>query len=468
MSFLKRLFAAVLSLFFVSTAVVAAPITYTFSGLASGTLAGTPFTNAQTTITATGDTSTISSPASCGTAPTICTNALTSVTFTISGVGSGTVTDGLLLFGNPAAVSGAIGLERTASSIDWLDFGSPAFATYNLATSIGPITVTPFSPQGSVATTAGSLNITASPDTFQAVTAASTAPPTIAKSFGGSSVALGASTSLSFTITNPNASSSLSGVAFTDTLPAGLVVATPNGLTGSCGGGTITATAGSGSVSLTGATLASSAACTFSVNVTATAAGTMTNTTSAVSSVEGGSGGTASASVTVTAGGAVVPPTISKSFGASNVVVGASTSLTFTIGNPNGSSALSGVAFTDPLPAGLVVATPNALTGACGGGTITATAGSSSVSLAGATLAAGTSCNFTVNVTANTAGSKSNTTGAVTSTEGGTGGTASATLNVGTIVGGVKPVPTLQQWAIVMLGLLLAGFAAAAFRGRRR
>jgi hypothetical protein len=90
------------------------------------------------------------------------------------------------------------------------------------------------------------------------------------------------------------------------------------------------------------------------------------------------------------------------------------------------------------------------------------------VSLAGATLAAGTSCNFTVNVTANTAGSKSNTTGAVTSTEGGTGGTASATLNVGTIVGGVKPVPTLQQWAIVMLGLLLAGFAAAAFRGRRR
>jgi len=55
---------------------------------------------------------------------------------------------------------------------------------------------------------------------------------------------------LSFQINNPNTNVALSGVAFTDNLPAGLVVATPNGLTGTCGSGTITATAGSGSVSL--------------------------------------------------------------------------------------------------------------------------------------------------------------------------------------------------------------------------
>jgi hypothetical protein len=85
------------------------------------------------------------------------------------------------------------------------------------------------------------------------------APPTIAMSFGAASIPLNGSTSLSFTISNPNTTSTLTGVGVTDTLPAGLVVSTPNGLTGSCGGGTLSATAGSGSVSLAGATLAESA-----------------------------------------------------------------------------------------------------------------------------------------------------------------------------------------------------------------
>jgi hypothetical protein len=114
-------------------------------------------------------------------------------------------------------------------------------------------------------------------------------------------MALNGSTSLSFTVFNPNTSIALTGVGFTDALPAGLMVSTPNGLTGSCGGGTITATAGSGSISLTDAILAASTSCAFSVNVTASALGTQNNTTGAVTSVEGGTGGTASASITVAA-----------------------------------------------------------------------------------------------------------------------------------------------------------------------
>ena len=173
---------------------------------------------------------------------------------------------------------------------------------------IGRITplgvVTEFS--AGISAGAGPRGITAGPDgnlwftelsgqrIGRITTGAAIAPPTIVKSFGAVSIPLNGLTSLSFMINNPNASI-LTGVGFTDPLPAGLVVSTPNGLAGSCGGGTITAVAGSGSISMTGATLAGSAACTFSVNVTGTTAGTHNNTTGAVSSAESGPGGTASA-----------------------------------------------------------------------------------------------------------------------------------------------------------------------------
>ena len=107
------------------------------------------------------------------------------------------------------------------------------------------------------------------------------------------------------------------------------------------------------------------------MNVTGTSAGSMTNTTGSVTSTNGGTGNTASAGITV-----ATPPTITKAFGAAAIPLnGSTTSLTFTIPNPNTGSSLTGVAFTDNLPAGLVVATPNGLNNTCGG-TATAVAGS--------------------------------------------------------------------------------------------
>ena len=251
------------------------------------------------------------------------------------------------------------------------------------------------------------------------------APPTIAKSFAGSTVPLNHSTGLTFDISNPNGTVSLSGMGFTDTLPSGLIVATPNGLSGSCGGGIITATSGSNSISLSGAALGAAATCAFMVNVTGTVAGIQNNTTSVVTSMQGGNGGTASDSITV-----VAPPTISKSFAAPTVLIGGSTALSFTITNPNPTVALTAVGFTDTLPSGLVVSTPNGLAGSCGGGTITATAGSTSISLSGGMLADSASCTFGVRVTGTTASQQVNTTSAVTSLEGGTGNQASATVTV--------------------------------------
>ncbi len=248
------------------------------------------------------------------------------------------------------------------------------------------------------------------------------APPTITKSFGAASIPLNGTTSLTFNISNPNPAS-LTGIAFTDNLPAGLVVATPSGLNNTCGG-TATAVAGSGSISLSAGTLAASASCTVSVNVTGTTAGVKNNSVQ-VTSTEGGTGNTSNASITV-----VAPPVIIKAFGAASIPLNGSTSLSFTIQNNNTTTALTGVGFSDTLPAGLVISTPNGLTGTCGGGTITATQATNVISLSGATLAANTSCTFSVNVTGIAAGTQNNTTGNVTSTEGGTGGTASASINV--------------------------------------
>src|SRR5205823_4325447 len=67
------------------------------------------------------------------------------------------------------------------------------------------------------------------------------APPTIAKAFGAGSIALSGTTNLDLTLTNPNATVALTGVAFTDSLPSGLTA--PNGTTTPCGG-TLTITAG--------------------------------------------------------------------------------------------------------------------------------------------------------------------------------------------------------------------------------
>jgi hypothetical protein len=253
------------------------------------------------------------------------------------------------------------------------------------------------------------------------------APPVIIKAFGAASIPLNGSTSLTFTIQNINATVALTGVAFSDTLPAGLIISTPNGLTGTCGAGTITATAGTNTISLSGGTIAANSSCTFSVNVTGTAAGTQNNTTGNVTSVEGGTGGTASASINV-----VAPPSIAKAFGTAGIPLNGTTSLTFTITNPAANAVAEvGVAFTDTLPAGLVVATPNGLTNTCGG-TATAVAGSGSISLTGGTIATSSNCTLSVNITGTAAGSFTNTTGNVSSTNGGTGNTATASLNVAT------------------------------------
>ncbi len=251
-------------------------------------------------------------------------------------------------------------------------------------------------------------------------------PPSISKAFGAAMIPVNGTTSLSFTITNPAANTvALNGLAFTDNLPIGLALANPNALNNTCGG-TPTAVAGSGSVSLSGGTVAVNTNCKVIVNVTGMTSGVKNNTTSTVTSTNGGTGNTASASITVAS-----PPTISKAFGAASIPLNASTSLTFNITNSNTIS-LSGLAFSDALPSGLIVATPNnGLSNTCGG-TSVVLPGSGTISLTSGTVAASSSCSISVNVTGTTTGVKNNITGVVSATESGPGttsNTASLTVN---------------------------------------
>ena len=124
-----------------------------------------------------------------------------------------------------------------------------------------------------------------------AAASAAVSPPTLSSAFTPASIGSGGTTALSFTITNPNASGTLNAIAFTDTLPAGIVVDNPNGLTGTCGSAsTLTGDAGSSTIALTGGKLAAGATCTLQVSVTSTTPGNYQNSTGQVSSTEGGAG----------------------------------------------------------------------------------------------------------------------------------------------------------------------------------
>ena len=248
-------------------------------------------------------------------------------------------------------------------------------------------------------------------------------PPSIAAAFGATTVAVGATTSLTFTITNPNTELVLTGVAFSaqsPTFPSPIKV---TGGTSSACGGTLTITASTGEIALSGASVTNGSPCVIPVTVTGAAAGGANYLSTSVTSANGGTGNVAAASISVLAN-----PSISASFSSNPITQGNTSPLTIVVTNTNDVS-LTGVSFADTLPSGLLVATPNALTSTCGG-TATATPGSSSITLSGGTVAESNTCQVQVTVDGAEAGIYSDQAGPVSSTNGGTGNTATAPLTV--------------------------------------
>ncbi|MBV8750501.1 MAG: DUF11 domain-containing protein, partial [Candidatus Eremiobacteraeota bacterium] len=244
---------------------------------------------------------------------------------------------------------------------------------------------------------------------------------TLSKAFAPTTIASGGTSTL--TITVPNTASgaiNLTGVALTDTLPAGITIAaTPNAAT-TCPSGTVAATAGGTSVALSGATLGANATCTITVSVTGTVANSYTNTipSNALTDTQGVSNpNPATAPLTINPAG--IP--LAKAFAPTTIPSGGTSTLTITIPNTaSGAINLTGMALTDTLPAGITIAaTPNAAT-TCTGGTVAATAGGTTVALSGGSVNANATCTITVSVTGTIAANYTNTipASALTDTQG--------------------------------------------------
>jgi uncharacterized repeat protein (TIGR01451 family) len=348
---------------------------------------------------------------------------------------------GLAIASAPASSTTCSGSTLTATAgttLITLSGGSiPAAAS---ATSPGTCTVTVPAQVSNTAATGARTNTiavnglqTSLGNNIVTATAAITisAPVTVAKSFSPTTVARSTVSRITVTIARSANAALFTGVAMTDPLPSGWVVApTPNPTT-TCTGGTVSAIAGGTSFSLSSASLGtvitSSASCTVQVNVLApTTLGVHTNTIPignvTANSIVGSVSSIAAASANVTVVDGV---SINKSFSPISVIPGGTSRITVFVNNPSGIGlSLTGVTLTDSMPTGLVVQSPanatfTATSGTCTG-TVSAVPGAPTFGISAASISSGANCQLGVDVTTNAVGTLTNTInpGTLTSTQG--------------------------------------------------
>jgi hypothetical protein len=141
----------------------AEPIAYAFSGTATGTLAGVPFSNLSLTVTAVSDTADVPAPDAEG----IIIVPATKTIVTDSASLFATVADGQV-FENQEVPD--LGFDQTSSQFSLISFtGETFFTTYNLLSSAGPISESENPEDGfwtNMPTSAGALTV----NTFSNVT----------------------------------------------------------------------------------------------------------------------------------------------------------------------------------------------------------------------------------------------------------------------------------------------------------
>jgi hypothetical protein len=147
------------------------------------------------------------------------------------------------------------------------------------------------------------------------------------------------------------------------------------------------------------------------------------------------SSSTNAGSFTIQLIGGLEPPSIALSFLPQRIGPEGTTTLQYTIHDPNASATLFDVEFDNTFPAGMSVASPllYSVSPECGAATFAPTSGATTITFANATILGGDDCVINLNITVADIGVYDNTTSEVSSASG-SGNIGSATLNVGWFV----------------------------------
>ncbi|MBK9780888.1 MAG: sortase [Anaerolineales bacterium] len=236
---------------------------------------------------------------------------------------------------------------------------------------------------------------------------AASLPAEINQQFTPLQIDAGGTSILRITIFNPNVYG-LTSVAWTNNLTTGLYVA-PGAIVNTCGG-TFAPLPGDTTLTMSGGSVAPQVTvpgeCYVEVPISSITPGNIINVINVgaltATGDEGGITNTSPASATITVI-EVKPPSLSKTFAPNTIYVGQTSRMTIRINNNDNDTDLTNVSFTDNLPAGVILATPAALTtSGCGAGAlITAADGGGVVSLSAGTVAPSVDCLIAVTVTGN-------------------------------------------------------------------
>jgi uncharacterized repeat protein (TIGR01451 family) len=279
--------------------------------------------------------------------------------------------------------------------------------------------------------------------------APSSADLSITKTTATTNAPAGSTFSYTIVLTN-NGPDAATSVEMEDVLPSSLLfrsISEPAGW--SCVTPAIGAT---GTITCTAASLANGASATFTLIVeVAASSGSISNTATAASATSdpngGNSGGT---SAGVIAGPAAADIEVTKTTASTQATPGGILNYTITVTNA-GPSPATNVVVTDTLPAGLALISATPSQGTCTAANpvscnLGAIANGESATIALSTQVTATSGTITNSAT-------------VTSTEGDSDTSSASPIPVGAAQ--VEPIPTMSQWALMMMAVLLGILALA-------
>ncbi len=186
---------------------------------------------------------------------------------------------------SPASGPATGGTSVTITGTGFLAGGATVAFGASAATNVVVVSDTQITATAPAGSGTANVTVTTSAGTSPAVPAAAFtyfAAPGLAVAFAPASIIAGATSTLTITLSNPNATTATLSANLVDTFPANLIVAaTPNAST-TCSPGALTAAAGATSVTLAaGAGIPAAGTCTVQVAVTSAAANSYANTLAA-------------------------------------------------------------------------------------------------------------------------------------------------------------------------------------------